>query len=87
MCESKLNILMKDKDTHMLDSRALSICEEFCRYVIVDQGNESILTNTKIEYYDELVARLKGLGYVQLFVAAVHPKETVTSTFLRTHVE
>ena len=78
---------MKDKDTHMLESRALSVCEEFCRYVVVDQGNESILTNTNIEYYDELVTRLKQLGYIQLFVAAVHPKKTVTSTFLRMDVD
>lgn len=74
---------MKDKDISMIESRALAVCEEFCRYVVADTGNESILTNTSIDYYDELVTRLKALGYVQVFVAAVHPRNTVTSTFLK----
>lgn len=74
-----------DKDkAQMLESRAVAVCEEFCRYVVADPYNKSILTNTTQEYYQPLVCRLKQLGYVELFRASVHPCDTVTSTFLCT---
>lgn len=72
---------MKDK-TNMLETRAFSVCEEFCRYIVVDERKHSILTNTSVEFYDELHKRLKTLGYAELFSACVHPKNTVTSTFV-----
>lgn len=61
---------------------ATSLCEEFCRYVVVDNVNNSILTNVKHEYHGELVRRLDEAGYVELFRASVSPKNTVTSTFV-----
>lgn len=73
---------MNNKDLQTIESRALALCEEFCRYVVQDTGNSSILTNTSHEYYHELSKRLKVLGYVELFRACVYPQTTITSTFL-----
>ena len=77
---------MDEDNTQMLESRAVAVCEEFCRYVIADTFNKSILTNTHHEYYAPLVIRLKQLGYVELFRASIHPCDTVTSTFLHTEI-
>lgn len=78
---------MDNNYKQVVESRAIAICEEFCRYVVVDSINDSILTNTSLEYYDELLSRMKALGYIQIFVAAIHPKKTITSTFLKAVVE
>jgi hypothetical protein len=78
---------MNNDNTQMLESRAVAVCEEFCRYVVTDTFNKSILTNTSHDFYPALVRRLKSLGYVELFRASVHPCDTVTSTFLATDVE
>ena len=72
---------MKD-NTSTSNSRAFSLCEEFCRYIVADETKHSILTNTSVEFYDELQKRMKSLGYAELFSACVHPKNTVTSTFV-----
>jgi hypothetical protein len=80
--ENILNNYMKRNHTGILNSRALSICEEFCRYIVVDEKRHTILTNTCTDFYDELVKRMKTLGYFELFSACVHPKNTVTSTFV-----
>ena len=76
-----------EDNTKMLESRAVAICEEFCRYVITDTFNNSILTNTQEEYHSSLVTRLATIGYIELFRASVHPCDTVTSTFLLADVE
>lgn len=73
---------MNDKNIAYIEDRALALCEEFCRYVVVDTGNSSLLTNTGHEFYHELSNRLKNLGYVEIFKACVHPHNTITSTFL-----
>jgi hypothetical protein len=78
---------MKDENVNVTHTRALSVCEEFCKYVVVDNFNQSILTNVAEEYYAALVKRLKPLGYVELFRASVYPESTITSTFLHTYVE
>lgn len=78
---------MNDDQLQSVDSRALAICEEFCRYTILDPVNRSLLINVDIEYYHALVNRLKWLGYVELFKAAVRPRNTVTCTFLYTEIE
>lgn len=73
---------MDDNKIHTVESRATALCEEFCRYVVVDTSSSSMLTNTNYEFYNELVNRLTKLGYVEVFRAVVHPKNTVTSTFI-----
>lgn len=73
---------MDKNNIHVVESRAVSLCEEFCRYVAVDTGSCSILTNTSYEFYNELVQRLTKLGYREVFRACVHPKNTITSTFI-----
>jgi hypothetical protein len=78
---------MDEDKTQMLESRAVAVCEEFCRYVVTDTFNKSILTNTQHDFYAPLVRRLKQLGYVELFRASVHPCDTITSTFLHTEFE
>ena len=78
---------MDEDKTQMLESRAVAVCEEFCRYVVTDTFNKSILTNTPQDFYAPLVRRLRQLGYVELFCASVHPCDTVTSTFLHTEFE
>lgn len=78
----RINIIMDKEQSQMLESRAVAVCEELCRYVVADPYNKSILTNTAQDFYQPLVARLKQLGYVELFRASVHPCDTVTSTFL-----
>lgn len=72
---------MKDNNVK-LKRLATSLCEEFCRYVVVDNLNNSILINVKQEYHGALVNRLDEVGYVELFRASVTPKNTVTSTFV-----
>jgi len=72
---------MKDNNVK-LKMLATSLCEEFCRYVVVDNINNSILVNVKQEYHSALVNRLDAVGYVELFRASVTPKNTVTSTFV-----
>ena len=78
---------MKHNKSSIIESRAIAICEEFCRYVVADTVNESILVNVNVGFYDELINRLNTLGYVQMFVASVHPKHTVTVAFVKTIVE
>lgn len=78
---------MENDPVNITQSRALSVCEEFCKYVVVDTFNHSILINVSEEYHPALVKRLKPLGYVELFRASVHPETTVTSTFLQTEFE
>lgn len=78
---------MDEKYIKLVESRALSICEEFCRYVVTDEFNKSILTNTTAEYHESLVTRLAGIGYVELFRADVPPGDTITSTFLQAELE
>lgn len=78
---------MNNDNIKLINSRAFSICEEFCRYVVTDDFNKSILTNTAAEFHSSLVNRLAALGYVELFRASVHPCDTVTSTFLQADVE
>lgn len=78
---------MDEHKNSITQSRALSVCEEFCKYVVVDSFNQSILTNVKEEYHMALVKRLKPLGYVELFRASVHPETTITSTFLQTELD
>ena len=65
-----------------VESRAMALCEEFCRYVVLDTGNLSILVNVEHEFYFPLSIRLKNLGYREVFKACVHPRNTVTSTFI-----
>ena len=73
---------MKDENSQTCMSKATAVCEEFCRYVVVDKKNMSILVNVKSEYYHELVRRLELLSYVELFSASLNPRHTVTATFV-----
>ena len=73
---------MNDNNIVNIEDRAVAICEEFCRYVVLDTGNTSILANTPHEFYHELTTRLKNLGYREVFRACVHPHNTITSTFI-----
>ena len=78
---------MDNDKTGIIDSRATSICEEYCKYVVVDGTNLSILVNVQQEYYDELHNRLSWLGYVEIFKACVNPKRTITGVFIKTEIE
>ena len=73
---------MDKNKIHAVESRAVAICEEFCRYVAVDTTSYSLLTNTKHSFYDELSQRLEKIGYKEVFRACVHPRNTITSTFI-----
>lgn len=78
---------MSRDNIHLVEQRAFSICEEFCKYVIMDEFNSSILVNIEQEYYHELTNRLAWLGYVEIFKASIYPEITVTCTFLRSEIE
>jgi len=73
---------MKEENPSTCITRATAVCEEFCRYVVVDSRSSSILVNVKTDYFHELQKRLGHLDYVDVFVASVNPARTVTATFV-----
>ena len=61
---------------------AISICNEFCNYIIVDHENGSILVNINEEYHSELVKRLNKVDVMEVLNVAAEPRRTLTCTYL-----
>jgi len=62
--------------------KAIDICNEFCKYIIIDHTNGSILVNVEKEYHSELVRRLDEIDVMEVLSVAAEPKTTLTCTFL-----
>ena len=61
---------------------AITVCHEFCNYIITDHENGSILINIDEEYHSELVKRLDQLDVMEVLNVAATPETTRSCTFL-----
>lgn len=69
--------------SHTNLSRAASLCEEFCDYVLYDDIHRSILLNVHIERFPTLWKELKKFKFYIKHMTKLKDTESITCVFIQ----